>query len=195
MSRVLVSSRRLLSHLQTGRCYSTTADSPSTIASNFLARINARGPVKKTQFLDANQLQLFSLTLNRPFVQPGVSIEDKPPPKGTPIPPGYHIAYFTVPFLEKELGFDGTDTSYNPDAPFTRRMWAGGEVSWVGGDKNPLRIGQEVQEATRILSAEAKRTKAGDEMIVVGVEKVFENEGGVSLVDHRWVCRSMELQT
>jgi hydroxyacyl-ACP dehydratase HTD2-like protein with hotdog domain len=177
--------RHRILHSSPRRLYATATKSPAKIASEWLARIEAQGPVTRTQYLDANQLQLFSLTLNRPFIQPGVSAEKAPPRKGTPIPPGYHIAYFTVPFLEKRLGADGTDTSYNPDAPFTRRMWAGGELQWVGGEKNPLRIGQEVQETTRILSAEAKVTKRGEEMIVVGVEKVFENEDGVSLVDKR----------
>ena len=58
-------------------------------------------------------------------------------------------------------------------------------MSWVGGEKNPLRVGQEVQETTRILSADAKVTKRGEEMIVVRLEKAFENEGGVALVDNR----------
>jgi hydroxyacyl-ACP dehydratase HTD2-like protein with hotdog domain len=185
MSRVLFPSRRLLQQCSTRRYYSIPAESTSRIASDWLSRITARGPVTKTQYIDANQLQLFSLTLDRPNVHPGVAVDQSPPPKGTPIPPGYHLAYFTVPILEKELGLDGTDTSYNPDAPFTRRMWAGGEVKWVGGDKNPLRVGQEVQETTQILSAEAKVTKRGEEMIVVGLEKKFENEGGVAVIDNR----------
>lgn len=54
------------------------------------------------------------------------------------------------------------------------------------GKVNLLRVGQEVQETTRVLSAEAKVVKAtGEEMVVVGVEKVFENEHGVALVDRR----------
>ena len=97
--------------------------------------------------------------------------------------------YFTPAFLEGELGIDGTDASYNPDAPFTRRMWAGGEVVWPrgkNGEVNLLRVGQEVRETTKLLSAEPKVIrKTGDEMIVVGVEKVFENEDGVAVIDRR----------
>jgi len=48
-----------------------------------------------------------------------------------------------------------------------------------------LRIGQVVTETTRLLSAEGKKTRAGEEMVVVGVEKVYENEKGVALVDKR----------
>lgn len=146
--------------------------------------------------LDSNQLQLLSLTLNRPSLFPGSpplsqssSTGSTSPPPGTPLPPGYHLVYFTPAFLEGELGADGTDVSYNPDAPFTRRMWAGGELSWsrgADGKPNLLRVGQEVRETTRVLSAEPKVVKrTGEEMLVVGVEKEFANDDGVALVDRR----------
>ncbi len=86
--------------------------------------------------------------------------------------------------MESELGLDGTDKSYNPDAPFTRRMWAGGELHWTGS-KNLLRVGQTVTETTEVKSAEGKKTRAGEEMVVVGVEKRYENEDGLALVDRR----------
>ena len=101
------------------------------------------------------------------------------------------MVYFTPAFLEHDLGADGTDTSYNPSAPFTRRMWAGGEVQWPrakNGKPNPLRVGQEVTETTRVLSAEPKVVKkTGEDMIVVGVEKEFANAEGVAVVDRRYV--------
>ncbi|KAJ5256717.1 hypothetical protein N7478_012821 [Penicillium angulare] len=167
------------------------------VAASFLSRFQSLGPQTRTQTLDANQLQLLSLTLNRPSLypnQPSLSNAPTGPPSGTPVPPGYHLIYFTPGFLETELGADGTDASYNPDAPFTRRMWAGGEVGWPRdsqGNPNLLRVGQEVQETTRVLSAEPKIVKkTGEEMIVVGVEKEFANKHGVSIVDRRnWVFR------
>lgn len=162
------------------------------VAASFLSRFQSLGPQTRTQTLDANQLQLLSLTLNRSSLypnQPSLSNAPTGPPSGTPVPPGYHLVYFTPGFLETELGADGTDASYNPDAPFTRRMWAGGEVGWPRdsqGNPNLLRVGQEVQETTRVLSAEPKIVKkTGEEMIVVGVEKEFANEHGVSIVDRR----------
>jgi hypothetical protein len=191
----------------TCRClYSTTsnASSPSAAASKaaaaFLERFQSQGPEVRTQLLDANQLHLLSLTLNRPRRQhisypggsTGATANAPPlsvPSNGTPIPPGHHLVYFTPDFLEEDLGADGTDTSYNPDAPFTRRMWAGGEVSWprgADGKPNLLRVGQEVTEFTQVLSAEPKIVrKTGEAMIVVGVEKTFSNEDGVAVVDRR----------
>ncbi|EFQ99992.1 hypothetical protein MGYG_03000 [Nannizzia gypsea CBS 118893] len=190
------------------RPYSTGAqeDSASDIAGKFLAKFQSIGPQKRKQVLDANQLQLLSLTLNKNHLYPGYPPLSVPPSQaasqclsapivGTPIPPGYHLVYFTPQFLEEHLGPDGTDISYNPDPPFTRRMWAGGEMIWPrskgDGRPNLLRVGQEATETTRLLSAEPKIIKkTGDEMIVVGVEKVFENENGVALVDKRnWVFR------
>ncbi|KAJ5682094.1 uncharacterized protein N7477_002034 [Penicillium maclennaniae] len=185
--------------LNTARRFTTShhINTPAaTVADAFLSRFQSLGPQTRTQTLDANQLQLLGLTLNRPSLFPGSpSLSNtSTPPLHTPVPPGYHLAYFTPAFLESELGADGTDASYNPEAPFTRRMWAGGEVLWPrGADEkpNPLRIGQQVSETTRVLSAEPKVVKkTGEEMIVVGVEKEFANEQGVSIVDRRnWVFR------
>lgn len=181
------------------RLFSTAATpdpSAASIASSFLTRFQSLGPQSRTQTLDANQLQLLSLTLNRPSLypdSPSLSNNASPPPSGTPLPAGYHLVYFTPAFTEADLGPDGTDASYNPSSPFTRRMWAGGEVHWPrGGGRdnrvNPLRVGQEVTETTRVLSAEPKVVrKTGEEMIVVGVEKEFSNEDGVAVLDRRYV--------
>ncbi|KAJ5966596.1 hypothetical protein N7481_013310 [Penicillium waksmanii] len=170
-----------------------TNSPPSTASAS-----SSRGPLllrisaSSSLILDANQLNLLTLTLNRPSLFPATPA--LAPSHQTPVPPGYHLIYFTPGFLETELGADGTDTSYNPESPFTRRMWAGGEVNWprdAQGRPNPLRVGQQVTETTRVLSAEAKVVKkTGEDMVVVGVEKEFSNENGVSIVDRRnWVFR------
>lgn len=101
----------------------------------------------------------------------------------TALPPGYHLVYFTPNQAGNSLGKDGSDTTFNPPKPFTRRMWAGGEIEWV--ERNKLRGDQTVTETTRLLSAEGKMTRAGEEMIVVGVEKKYENKNGLALVDKR----------
>ncbi|KAL3475148.1 hypothetical protein BJX99DRAFT_259615 [Aspergillus californicus] len=179
---------------------SSSTASAATIATSFLSRFQYLGPQTRTQILDSNQLRLLSLTLNRPSLfpdSPSLSSSTTPTAEiaaGTPLPPGYHLVYFTPAFLESELGADGTDGSYNPAHPFTRRMWAGGEVYWPRNDSgipNPLRVGEEVTETTTVLSAEAKIVKkTGEEMIVVGVQKEFSNREGVAVVDKRnWVFR------
>lgn len=139
----------------------------------------------RKQILDANQLQLLSITLNR------TPTSSNPPPGGTPVPPGYHLAYFTPSINESELGLDGTDRTVNPLSPYTRRMWAGGELTWAQDANALLRVGQEVRETTRLLSAEPKKLKNSADMLVVGVEKTFENGKGIALVDKRnWVFQT-----
>lgn len=67
-------------------------------------------------------------------------------------------------------------------------MWAGGSLTWA--PDNRLRVGDLVTETTKVLSAEAKRTKAGEDMVVVGVEKTFENAAGWAVKDRRnWIFR------
>ncbi|KAJ5151353.1 uncharacterized protein N7482_010605 [Penicillium canariense] len=181
----------------TSRRLSSVDPPAASVAASFVSRFQSLGPQTRAQRIDANQLQLLTLTLNRPSLFPGSpSLSNTPtaPPAETSVPPGYHLVYFTPAFLEGELGPDGTDASYNPEAPFTRRMWAGGEVLWprsADGKPNPLRVGQEVRETTRVLSAEPKVVmKTGEDMIVVGVEKEFSNDRGISIIDRRnWVFR------
>ena len=57
-------------------------------------------------------------------------------------------------------------------------------MRWEPG--NALRVGEEVEERTRVVGCEAKVTGAGEEMVVVGVEKVFVGSKGVALVDRRY---------
>ncbi|KAF2440119.1 hypothetical protein P171DRAFT_396296, partial [Karstenula rhodostoma CBS 690.94] len=169
------------------RCFSTSVRrlnnaSASEACSEIFARFGDKPISVRKQLLDANQLHLLDITLGR------ARTSTQGPANGTPIPPGYHLVYFTPSILEAELGLDGTDRTVNPLSPFARRMWAGGELQWTQDESSLLRVGQEVQETTKLLSAEPKKLKSGDEMLVVGVEKTFENEKGVALVDRRnWV--------
>ncbi|KAI4947253.1 hypothetical protein J4E91_006603 [Alternaria rosae] len=169
--------RRLLSTTSSNRQASTTE-----ACSELLTRFQ-KGPVSiRKQLLDANQLQLLSITLNR------TPSSFNPPPTGTPIPPGYHLVYFTPSIVEAELGLDGTDRTVNPLSPFTRRMWAGGELTWAQDKNALLRVGQEVKETTKLLSAEPKTLKNGGEMLLISVEKTFSNDHGIALTDRRnWV--------
>lgn len=172
------------------------------IADNFLSKFSNGQQFVRQQLLDANQLRLFSLTLDRPHLWPSSALlskdlEEVEPRPGTPIPPAYHLIYFTPAQLPGILGLDGTDASFNPDAPFTRRMWAGGSCHWPGADPKMtsqalLRVGDVVTEVTRVLSCEPKVIKkTGESMLVVGVEKEFRNsKDELCVLDRRnWVFR------
>ncbi|KAF1915884.1 hypothetical protein BDU57DRAFT_209809 [Ampelomyces quisqualis] len=175
-----------MAHL-TRRLFNTTAHAYSIPAATACYELISRfqsGPISsRTQLLDANQLHLLAVTLNRSHT----TIDA--PKNGTPVPPGHHLVYFTPSIIEAELGLDGTDRTVNPPSPFTRRMWAGGELHWSQDSNALLRVGQTIRETTRLISAEPKTLRSGGEMLVVGVEKTFENESGVTaLVDQRrWV--------
>ena len=164
-----------------------------SIVDEFLHKAKNAPPIVRKQNLDRNQIQSLSLSLNRPRLYRGAqSLEDEAPLNGTPLAPGYHLVYFTRAALQDHLGKDGTDISYSPAEPFTRRMWAGGRIDWE--KENPLRIGDDATEITKLVSAEPKVTRTGEEMVVVGVEKIFENAKGFALVDRRdWVFRTQLL--
>ncbi|KAK2669634.1 hypothetical protein RAB80_015160 [Fusarium oxysporum f. sp. vasinfectum] len=160
----------------------------SDVAQQLLSQLKGRVTTRR-QVLDGNQLQKLSLTLNRRHLHPGHDISETAPANGTVLPAGYHLVYFTPNGTELELGVDGTDRSFNAPAPFTRRMWAGGRMQWARDC--PLRVGEEVEERTRLLTAEPKKSRDGNEMIVVTIEKEFWGSQGLSLTDQRsWVFRT-----
>lgn len=150
--------------------------------------------VSQQQLIDGNQLQKLSLTLGRATIGHH-NITERPPPTGTPLPPGYHLVYFTPNGVETELGPDGSDRTYNAAAPFSRRMWAGGNMTWLadgeGNSSAPLlRVGDEIEERTKLLTATAKKSRSAGEMVLVEVEKEFWGPQGLALVDKRsWVFR------
>ena len=137
--------------------------------------------IVRRQVIDANQLQKLSLTLGRRDLH-GADISENPPVAGTPVPPGWHLVYFTPNGLESDLGLDGTDRIFNSPAPFTRRMWAGGTMEWPGDE---LRVGDEVEERTRLLKASPKKSSSSGDMVLVEVEKEFWGPRGLGLVDRR----------
>lgn len=196
LSRVTPRSTRSFSS-SAARC--ETSD-PKAIAEAFLSKFASGQTFVRKQLIDANQLRLFSLMLGRPHIwtNSSTSLEQEEPKQGTPVPAGYHLAYFTPAQMPGVLGIDGTDASFNPQAPFTRRMWAGGSVHWPGADPSQssthyLKVGDEATETTKVLSCEPKTIKkTGESMLVVGVEKEFrDGRGDLCVVDKRnWVFRA-----
>ncbi|KAH9904951.1 hypothetical protein F4778DRAFT_52641 [Xylariomycetidae sp. FL2044] len=201
---------------RTRRPYSTPAAATATAttisAAEAADRMNQAFAGRSTSttqhfFLDGNQLQKLSLTLGRRSLllhetsrgnssssSSRLDIAVRPPPTGTPVPPGYHLVYFTPGGLESELGPDGTDRTFNAPAPFTRRMWAGGRMEWYRESAGGLRVGDEVEEVTEFLGAVPKRSSRGQggagEMVLVDVVKRFYGPRGLAVVDQRsWIFR------
>lgn len=167
------------------RAMSTSA----AAAAEYLLAHHGNVTTVRRQVLDPNQLSNLAFTLGRLDVG-GVTVsEAEVLPAGTPVPPGYHLVYFTPGGREQDLGRDGTDRGFNAQAPFTRRMWAGGAMKWTPGVD--LRIGDTVEERTRLLSAAPKTSQStGNAMVLVEVEKEFWGPRGLALVDRRsWIFR------
>jgi hydroxyacyl-ACP dehydratase HTD2-like protein with hotdog domain len=158
--------------------------SATDAANDLLSRYQGKTQ-SRSQYLEAHQIQKLSLALHRKELYPNISVASTPPKDGTPIPPGYHLVYFTPAAVEAELGADGSDRTFNPSAPFTRRMWAGGKIKWETGNK--LQVGQQVEERTTLVAATAKKSRSGHEMLLVDVEKQLWNKIGLSVVDQRSV--------
>ncbi|KAI4526690.1 hypothetical protein K525DRAFT_287238 [Schizophyllum commune Loenen D] len=70
------------------------------------------------------------------------------PCAGEPLPYGHHLAFFYPRSAEPNLRPDGTDGSFCPPAPFIRRMWAGGSMSW--DNTHPLRVGDSVNAVATV---------------------------------------------
>ncbi|EFQ35625.1 uncharacterized protein GLRG_10769 [Colletotrichum graminicola M1.001] len=169
----------------TGRRFLTinATDAASKLLDTFVGKC-----VVHKQVLDSNQLQRLSLTLNRKELHPGQDVSADAPVQGTPLPPGYHLVYFTPAGVESELGMDGSDKTFNAPTPFTRRMWAGGRMQFPEGIA--LKVGEEVEERTRLVAATPKRSRSGDEMVLVNVEKEFWGRDGLAVKDQRsWIFR------
>jgi hypothetical protein len=160
----------------------TAAEAASYMMDHFANRV-----IRRRQFIDSNQLQQLAVMLGRPVLN-GHDISRMNVPAGTPIPPAHHLVYFTPMELESQLGADGSDRTFNAPGPFTRRMWAGGHMKF--DRSNPLRVGEEAEEHTKLISAVAKTSRSAGEMVLVEVEKKIHGSRGLALVDKRsWVFR------
>ena len=154
-------------------CHVSSTASAEQLASHFL-EVHGSQVQRRSQRLDANQLKLLYFTLNRAKEAHSVA-------EGTPLPPGFHIIYFTPHFPTKDLASDGAPATAGPGGPFVRRMWAGGEMRWQQG--NRLCIGDNVIESVSVESCQAKRSRNGEAVLLVRTRKTYENERGLALTE------------
>src|ERR1700761_7527728 len=77
-------------HLSSSRTYGQL--DPKSIADDLLRKFSDGQTFVREQLIDPNQLRLFGLTLDRHYLwKNSESLEEKQPPHGTPLPPGYHL--------------------------------------------------------------------------------------------------------
>ena len=104
--------------------------------------------------------------------------DDPPPVPGTELPPLWHWLYFLPGARQSELGPDGHPKrgGFLPPVPLPRRMWAGGRLQWHA----PLRVGEAVERASRIVSVTHKAGRSGDLLFVL-VRHELRNARGLAL--------------
>ncbi|KAG5635757.1 hypothetical protein H0H81_010177 [Sphagnurus paluster] len=85
---------------------------------------------------------------------------------------GHHLAFFHSRAPESQLREDGTDGDFSPPEPFTRRMWAGGKITW--DPENPLIIGRKARANWGIDTVEKKGFDDPQKKPMVFVNKRIE---------------------
>jgi hypothetical protein len=61
----------------------------------------------------------------------------------------------------------------------------------AGGREGGIEVGQQVTKTTTLISSVGKKMRAGEEMVVVGVEKEYNNGEGIALIHRRYaLCPS-----
>ncbi|EFQ24955.1 hypothetical protein CGRA01v4_06774 [Colletotrichum graminicola] len=96
--------------------------------------------------LSVTPSHLLDLLFSDIFPSPGSSSFSNPTPLNFPtssspvrsLPQGHHLVYFPLQTPPSRLMPDGTDADHCPGAPFTRRLWAGGEVIFREGLEHEL---------------------------------------------------------
>lgn len=115
-------------------------------------------------------------TRGRPFASPV---------EGTPLGYGHHLAFFHPRNPEPLLRADGTDADFCPPDPFTRRMWAGGTMTW---NKNQaLKVGEKATAVSTVANIEKKGFELGKPMIFVKqrIEVTVEGRSEPGMVEER----------
>jgi len=106
------------------------------------------------------------------------------------LPPLWHWLYFLPHHRQDALGEDGHARrgGFLPPVPLPRRMWAGGRLHWEAG--NPLRVGQEAERRSSILSVEHKAGRSGELVFVTVRHEVFNRHGLALSEEHDIVYRA-----
>ncbi|KAF4951440.1 hypothetical protein FGADI_7464 [Fusarium gaditjirri] len=90
------------------------------------------------------------------------------PPRA--LPQGHHLVYFPIQLPPSRLIPDGADPDHSPGPPYTRRVWAGGEVIFKGDemklDARPAICKEKIEDV-------ALRGKEGEEKVFVDVWRKY----------------------
>lgn len=96
------------------------------------------------------------------------------PPLGDVLPPTYHWAYFNRAVPEADQGHDLHERTgiFLPDAPFTRRMWAAGDLTV----HEPLEIGVAARRHSEVSDVAFKHGKSGAMCFVTVTHSISQRQ-------------------
>jgi hypothetical protein len=96
------------------------------------------------------------------------------PAAGQPMPLGHHSIFFPPQLRSTRLTADGTDPDHAPGAPFVRRMWAGGSISFGDSWEDQLRLdGRRAVCVESVGEPVLKTAAAGRDMVFVDVVRKY----------------------
>lgn len=110
----------------------------------------------------------------RPYVEPQA---------GQPVPYGSQLNFFHARLPQGELRTDGTDGNISPPAPFLRRMWASGKMTW--NNDNPMLVGSKVEAESSIKDVQLRGFEQDKPMVFVNQQIEYETKKGLSLTEER----------
>ncbi|KAI4095370.1 MAG: hypothetical protein LQ344_001668 [Seirophora lacunosa] len=100
--------------------------------------------------------------------------------------PGHHLVYFPPCTKISSLLPDNTDPVHSPGPPFTRRMWAGGDITFKGniilcsGNYNRL-----IQCREKITDVETKGNEGEEKVFVTIRRDIGYRTGKASIIENR----------
>ncbi len=106
--------------------------------------------------------------------------EDPQPKSGDAVPPGWHLLYFLIATLQRDLGQEGGTprNDIQPPNPFQRAMWIGCRNRFYA----PLRVGESIRRVGTLKSVTAKEGRSGP-MVFLTIHDDFFNSQGLALTE------------
>lgn len=108
--------------------------------------------------------------------------EEKPPARGGPVPPGWHLAYFPAAAPRATLGADGAPTGFGvmPEVPFPRRMYAGAKLTFHA----PILVGDALRRETEFSDVQLRQGSTGALILGVQTRRIYTPRG-LALTDEQ----------
>jgi hydroxyacyl-ACP dehydratase HTD2-like protein with hotdog domain len=136
--------------------------------SSIVSALKAHPPKIIPDYLTPMPSHLLTTTIND-LLSPAPSEPTiSSPPRA--LPQGHHLVYFPIQLPPSRLIPDGADPDHSPGPPYTRRVWAGGEVTFRGEemklDARPVVCREKIEDVTL-------RGKEGEEKVFVDVWRKY----------------------